>query len=96
MMDTGGRDSDRESDADDDSDSQDDSGAERDDADADGRMTSDRHDDRDEDRDRADKHTGRSVRFADMPPPKEKRKRRVMKTKNITPLQAMMLRMAGM
>ncbi|XP_050962640.1 WW domain-binding protein 11 [Labeo rohita] len=95
MMDTGGRDSDRESDADDDSDSQDDSGAERDDADADGRMTSDRHDDRDEDRDRADKHTGRSVRFADMPPPKEKRKRRVMKTKNITPLQAMMLRMAG-
>uniref|UniRef100_A0A672L735 Wbp11/ELF5/Saf1 N-terminal domain-containing protein n=1 Tax=Sinocyclocheilus grahami TaxID=75366 RepID=A0A672L735_SINGR len=87
MMDTGGRDSD--SDADDDSDSQDDSGAERDDADADARMTSDRHDDRDE-----DKHTGRSVRFADMPPPKEKRTRRVMKTKSITPLQAMMLRMA--
>uniref|UniRef100_A0A8C2E276 WW domain binding protein 11 n=1 Tax=Cyprinus carpio TaxID=7962 RepID=A0A8C2E276_CYPCA len=86
MMDAGGSDSD----VDDDSDSQDDSGAERDDADADGRMTSDHHDDRDE-----DKHTGRSVRFADMPPPKEKRKRRVMKTKSITPLQAMMLRMAG-
>ncbi|KAL1279591.1 hypothetical protein QQF64_026264 [Cirrhinus molitorella] len=62
MMDAGGRDSDRESEADDDSDSQDDSGAERDDADADARMTTDRHEDRDEDR--ADKHTGRSVRFA--------------------------------
>ncbi|XP_043091837.1 WW domain-binding protein 11 [Puntigrus tetrazona] len=95
MMDTGGRDSDRDSDADDDSDSQDDSGAERDDADVDPRMMSDRHGDRDEERDRGDKHTGRSVRFADMPPPKEKRKRRVMKTKSITPLQAMMLRMAG-
>lgn len=89
MMDVGARDSDRESDADDDSDSQDDSGTERDDADA------DHHDDRDEERDRGDKHTGRSVRFADMPPPKEKRMRRVMKTKSITPLQAMMLRMAG-
>ncbi len=52
MMDTGARDSDRESDADDDSDSQDDSGAERDDADA------DHHDDRDEERERGDKHTG--------------------------------------
>ncbi|XP_052406478.1 WW domain-binding protein 11-like [Carassius gibelio] len=86
MMDTGGRDSDSE--ADDDSDSQDDSDTERDDADADIRMTSDRHDDE-------DKHTGRSVRFADMPPPKEKRKRRVKTPKSITPLQAMMLRMAG-
>ncbi|XP_073691410.1 WW domain-binding protein 11 [Garra rufa] len=94
MMDTGGRDSDRESDAEDDSDSQDDSGTERDDTDADGRMM-DGHEDRDDDRDRADKHTGRSVRFADMPSSKEKRKRRVAKTKSITPLQAMMLRMAG-
>lgn len=39
--------------------------------------------------------SGRSVRFADMPPPKDKRKKRVVKTKSITPLQAMMLRMAG-
>lgn len=44
---------------------------------------------------------GRSVRFADMPPEaprdgKRKKKRLVKKTKAITPLQAMMLRMAGM
>ena len=44
---------------------------------------------------------GRSVRFADMPPaaPRgdgKKKKRLVKKTKAITPLQAMMLRMAGM
>lgn len=43
---------------------------------------------------------GRSVRFADMPPEairegKKKKKRIVKKTKAITPLQAMMLRMAG-
>ncbi|CAM4610948.1 hypothetical protein PO909_000009 [Leuciscus waleckii] len=95
MMDTGARNSDSESDTDDDSDSQDDSGGERDNTDAGARVTADRHDDRDEERDRGEKHTGRSVRFADMPPPKDKRKRRVVKTKSITPLQAMMLRMAG-
>lgn len=43
---------------------------------------------------------GRSVRFADLPPEtpqegKRKKKRLVKKTKAITPLQAMMLRMAG-
>uniref|UniRef100_A0A8C7F023 WW domain-binding protein 11 n=1 Tax=Oncorhynchus kisutch TaxID=8019 RepID=A0A8C7F023_ONCKI len=42
---------------------------------------------------------GRSVRFADMPPSapreKSKKKRIVKKKKAITPLQAMMLRMAG-
>ncbi|XP_051996263.1 WW domain-binding protein 11-like [Xyrauchen texanus] len=96
MFDIGGRDTDSESDADDDSDSQDDSGGERDDTDADMRMMTDRHDDREDERDRADKHTGRSVRFADMPSTREKRKNRVMKkNKTITPLQAMMLRMAG-
>lgn len=45
-------------------------------------------------------HLGRSVRFADMAPEsalkgKRKKKRLVKKTKAITPLQAMMLRMAG-
>ncbi|KAJ0058409.1 hypothetical protein NL108_014139, partial [Boleophthalmus pectinirostris] len=43
---------------------------------------------------------GRRIRFADMPPDasqegKQKKKRLVKKTKAITPLQAMMLRMAG-
>uniref|UniRef100_A0A4W4ED92 Wbp11/ELF5/Saf1 N-terminal domain-containing protein n=1 Tax=Electrophorus electricus TaxID=8005 RepID=A0A4W4ED92_ELEEL len=39
---------------------------------------------------------GRTVRFADMPLPVKRRKKRVVKkTKAITPLQAMMLRMAG-
>ncbi|ROL44814.1 WW domain-binding protein 11 [Anabarilius grahami] len=95
MMDTGGRNSDSESDTDDDSDSQDDSGGERDNTDAGARVTADRHDDREEERERGEKHTGRSVRFADMLPPKDKRKKRVVKTKSITPLQAMMLRMAG-
>lgn len=43
---------------------------------------------------------GRSVRFADIPTEaaregKRKKKRLVKKTKAITPLQAMMLRMAG-
>ena len=43
---------------------------------------------------------GRSVRFADIPAEagrdgKRKKKRLVKKTKAITPLQAMMLRMAG-
>ncbi|XP_036422937.1 WW domain-binding protein 11 [Colossoma macropomum] len=46
---------------------------------------------RDEERER-----GRTVRFADMPQPVKKKKTRVVKkTKAITPLQAMMLRMAG-
>lgn len=50
--------------------------------------------------DRGDRHASRSVRFADMPPEaphegKKKKKRLVKKTKAITPLQAMMLRMAG-
>lgn len=58
MMDTGGRNSDSESDTDDDSDSQDDSGGERDNTDAGARMTADRHDDREEERDRGEKHTG--------------------------------------
>lgn len=36
------------------------------------------------------------MRFADIPQPAKKRKKRVVKkTKAITPLQAMMLRMAG-
>ncbi|CAL8283750.1 unnamed protein product [Boreogadus saida] len=52
---------------------------------------------REEERER---QAGRSVRFADMPPAaprdgKKKKKRLVKKTKAITPLQAMMLRMAG-
>lgn len=85
LMDTGGRDTDSESDGD--SDSQDDN--ERDE-------TAHRHDDREVERDRSEKHTGRSVHFADMPPPRESRKKKVVKkTTNITPLQAMMLRMAG-
>ncbi|XP_048870549.1 WW domain-binding protein 11-like [Brienomyrus brachyistius] len=45
-----------------------------------------------------EKPAGRSVRFADMPPPasKERRRKKTMKkSKTITPLQAMMLRMAG-
>uniref|UniRef100_A0A3B4C050 Wbp11/ELF5/Saf1 N-terminal domain-containing protein n=1 Tax=Pygocentrus nattereri TaxID=42514 RepID=A0A3B4C050_PYGNA len=45
---------------------------------------------------RAGKHPCRTVRFADMPQPVKKKKTRVVKkTKAITPLQAMMLRMAG-
>ncbi|KAG9279089.1 WW domain-binding protein 11 [Astyanax mexicanus] len=50
-----------------------------------------RHEEREDERER-----GRTVRFADMPQPtKRKKKRVVKKTKAITPLQAMMLRMAG-
>ncbi|XP_055051163.1 WW domain-binding protein 11 isoform X2 [Misgurnus anguillicaudatus] len=91
MMDTGGRETDSESDAGDDSDSQGDSAGERDETETDVRMKGDRHDDREHERDR-----GRSVRFADMPSPRDNRKKKVVKkTKNITPLQAMMLRMAG-
>ncbi|XP_074553662.1 WW domain-binding protein 11 [Halichoeres trimaculatus] len=100
-----GSDSDRDRDDDDDeSDSEEDSEDERDDRDdAEQRMSADRMDeqrDREEDRDRNDRHAGRSVRFADMPPEapregKRKKKRLVKRTKAITPLQAMMLRMAG-
>ncbi|KAM3863478.1 WW domain-binding protein 11 [Diretmus argenteus] len=96
-----GSESDREGDEgeDDDSDSEEDSDGEREEGrDGDRRMDDERG--REEDRDRGDKHAGRSVRFADMPPaaPQEgrrKKKRVVKKTKAITPLQAMMLRMAG-
>ncbi|KAM8723758.1 WW domain-binding protein 11 [Acanthopagrus schlegelii] len=101
-----GSDSDRDrDDADDDeSDSEEDSEEERDEGmDGDQRMSVDRQDDerdRDEERDRGDRHAGRSVRFADMTPEapregKRKKKRLVKRTKAITPLQAMMLRMAG-
>lgn len=100
-----GSDSDRDRDDDDDeSVSEDDSEDERDEGDdGDQRMSVDRLDDqreREEERDRNDRHAGRSVRFADMPPDapregKRKKKRIVKRTKAITPLQAMMLRMAG-
>lgn len=97
-----GSDSDRDRDDmdDDDSDSEDDSEEEREDGDGDARMGGDRHDEREDDRDRGERLAGRSVRFADMPPEapqdgKRKKKRLVKKTKAITPLQAMMLRMAG-
>ncbi|KAM6966166.1 LOW QUALITY PROTEIN: WW domain-binding protein 11 [Tautogolabrus adspersus] len=100
-----GSDSDRDRDDDDDeSDSEDDSDDERDEGDdGDQRMSVDRLDDqreREEDRDRNDRHASRSVRFADVPPEapregKRKKKRLVKRTKAITPLQAMMLRMAG-
>ncbi|XP_037545427.1 WW domain-binding protein 11 [Nematolebias whitei] len=89
-------------DMDDNSDSEDDSEEERDEgADGDQRGRADRPgDDRDEDRDRSERHAGRSVRFADMPSDdshdaKKKKTRVVKKAKAITPLQAMMLRMAG-
>uniref|UniRef100_A0A3P9JKF5 WW domain binding protein 11 n=1 Tax=Oryzias latipes TaxID=8090 RepID=A0A3P9JKF5_ORYLA len=84
-----GSESDRD-DRDDDSDSEEDSEEEREGGD------NDRQDDdkkREENKDR-----GRSVRFADMPAEgdgKKKKKRVVKKSKAITPLQAMMLRMAG-
>ncbi|XP_063080020.1 WW domain-binding protein 11 [Engraulis encrasicolus] len=98
---TGGRDSGSESDHDrderddeDESDSEDDSDLDREDGDEERRKGQRLEEfERDEDRDRA-----RSVRFADMPSPpreKKKKKRLVKKTKAITPLQAMMLRMAG-
>ncbi|XP_062387983.1 WW domain-binding protein 11 [Sardina pilchardus] len=100
---TGGRDSGSESDHDgedreddDESDSEDDSDMEREEGDED-RRKRERLDDRDQDRDE-DRDRGRIVRFADMPsPPRERRKKKrlVKKTKAITPLQAMMLRMAG-
>ncbi|XP_045571124.1 WW domain-binding protein 11 isoform X2 [Salmo salar] len=107
MLMGGERDSGSESDGDDgeedDSDSEEDSEGERDDGgEVDKRMMVDRQeDDREKGReeDRGDRHAGRSVRFADMPPSapreKSKKKRIVKKKKAITPLQAMMLRMAG-
>ncbi|KAJ8253878.1 hypothetical protein COCON_G00204900 [Conger conger] len=88
----------------DESDSEDDSEGEREEGGEEERRrdrAEDRGRERDEERDMAvDKPTGvgRSVRFADMgpPPARERRKKRVVKkTKAITPLQAMMLRMAG-
>ncbi|CAN9505781.1 unnamed protein product [Ophioblennius macclurei] len=97
-------DRDRDEGDDDDTDSEEDSEEDRDDGlDVDKRMRADRRDDereRDEEKDRNDRHAGRSVRFADIPPEapregKRKKKRLVKKTKAITPLQAMMLRMAG-
>lgn len=99
-----GSDSDRDRDdvEDDDSDSEEDSDEERDEGgDGDQRMSVDRLDDeRDREEDRSDRHANRSVRFADIPAEaphegKRKKKRLVKKTKAITPLQAMMLRMAG-
>ncbi|KAM8824653.1 WW domain-binding protein 11 isoform 1-T1 [Synchiropus picturatus] len=59
------------------------------------RASADRREERDDDKER-----GRSVRFADMPSDapgdgKKKKKRVVKKSNAITPLQAMMLRMAG-
>ncbi|XP_027898451.1 WW domain-binding protein 11 [Xiphophorus couchianus] len=83
------RDSGSDDDADDDSDSEEDSEEDGDEG-ADG----------DHDEDRSERHTGRSVRFADLAADesrdgKRKKKRVVKKTKAITPLQAMMLRMAG-
>lgn len=107
MLMGGERDSGSESEGDDgeedDSDSEEDSEGERDDGgEVDKRMMVDRQeDDREKGReeDRGDRHAGRSVRFADMPPSapreKSKKKRIVKKKKAITPLQAMMLRMAG-
>ncbi|XP_029014392.1 WW domain-binding protein 11 [Betta splendens] len=89
-------------DDDDDSDSEEDSEDERDRGrDGDQRMSLDRQDDdRERQEERNERHSGRSVRFADMPAEapregKRKKKRLVKKTKAITPLQAMMLRMAG-
>ncbi|XP_061568173.1 WW domain-binding protein 11 [Cololabis saira] len=95
-----GSDSDRDRDDvddDDDSDSQEDSEEEREEG-ADAKLRA-RVDDKRED-DRNERHSSRSVRFADMPAEagqdgKRKKKRLVKKTKAITPLQAMMLRMAG-
>eukprot|EP00063_Salmo_salar_P084330 XP_014059165.1 PREDICTED: WW domain-binding protein 11-like [Salmo salar] len=107
MLMGGERDSGSESEGDDgeedDSDSEEDSEGDRDEGgEVDKRMMVDRQeDDREKGReeDRGDRHAGRSVRFADMPPSapreKSKKKRIVKKKKAITPLQAMMLRMAG-
>ncbi|KAK5885535.1 hypothetical protein CesoFtcFv8_019235 [Champsocephalus esox] len=99
-----GSDRDRDDADEEDSDSEEDSEEEREEErDGEMRMSVDRPEEereRDEDRDRTERHAGRSVRFADLPPEaprdgKKKKKRLVKKTKAITPLQAMMLRMAG-
>ncbi|KAM9844061.1 WW domain-binding protein 11 isoform 2-T2 [Aulostomus maculatus] len=98
-----GSDSDRDRDDldDDDSDSEEDSEEERDEGGDGDPRSGDRHgDEREEDRDRGERLASRSVRFADLPQEaprdgKKKKKRLVKKTKAITPLQAMMLRMAG-
>lgn len=95
-----GSDSDRDDLDDDNSDSEEDSEEERHEAGGgEQRARVDQHDD-DRDGNRNERHAGRSVRFADIPPEaprdgKRKKKRLVKKTKAITPLQAMMLRMAG-
>ncbi|KAM9744819.1 WW domain-binding protein 11 [Menidia menidia] len=95
-----GSESDRDDmDDDDDSDSEEDSEDERNEGD-DQRARADRHDDDREKDGGRDRIGSRSVRFADMPAEasrdgKRKKKRVVKKTKAITPLQAMMLRMAG-
>ncbi|KAM9392363.1 WW domain-binding protein 11 [Pholidichthys leucotaenia] len=97
-----GSDSDRDRDElDDDSDSEEDSEDDREkDGDDDQRMHADgEDDDREGEEDRNERHSGRSVRFADMTEAsrdgKKKKKKLVKKTKAITPLQAMMLKMAG-
>ncbi|XP_047214414.1 WW domain-binding protein 11-like [Girardinichthys multiradiatus] len=97
-----GSESDRDrDDADDDSDSEEDSDEDADEgANGDRARANRQGDDRERDEDRSERHTGRSVRFADITADesqdgKRKKKRVVKKTKAITPLQAMMLRMAG-
>ncbi|CAL9693933.1 unnamed protein product [Knipowitschia caucasica] len=76
-------------------------------SDSDRGSDSDSEDDSEDEQDKAgdeegggDKHAGRRIRFADLAADgsqegKQKKKRLVKKTKAITPLQAMMLRMAG-
>ncbi|KAF7220667.1 WW domain-binding protein 11 [Nothobranchius furzeri] len=98
-----GSESDRDrDDLDDNSDSDEDSEEDRDEeGDGEQRGRAERRADggeREEDRDRSERHAGRSVRFADLPGDDShdgKKKRGAKKTKAITPLQAMMLRMAG-
>ncbi|XP_061703051.1 WW domain-binding protein 11 [Syngnathoides biaculeatus] len=80
---------------DDDSDSEEDSDDERDE-DGDSRKGADRRDKRDEER--GERQAGRSVRFADMPSDSSNegtKRKSGKKSKAITPLQAMMLKMAG-
>ncbi|XP_061604982.1 WW domain-binding protein 11 [Phyllopteryx taeniolatus] len=86
--------SDRDDLDDDDSESEEDSDDEQDE-DGDSRKGADRRDKRDEER--GERQAGRSVRFADMPSDasNEAKKKSGKKTKAITPLQAMMLKMAG-
>ncbi|XP_069053257.1 WW domain-binding protein 11 [Lepisosteus oculatus] len=106
----GGRGGDSQSDSDDDGDEEEDSeedeeGEERDeDMEEEHVMESRPEDERERERQReeererqghVERQTGRSVRFADEKPRRERARRVVKKTKAITPLQAMMLRMAG-